>query len=105
MPAPLRIFALSLASVVITAAVTPCPPNLEAHLTSATSEAADLSMRAKCPCSCSGGGAAGLATTHLDFACEREPLSAPQALAWAFATEFSTGLPARPLSALEAVPI
>lgn len=67
MPSALRALAILVIGVVITSSVVPCPPLLVGQ---DSDGAVELSMRAKCPCSCSDGTAPSGSSTHLDVGIE-----------------------------------
>jgi hypothetical protein len=102
---PRRILALLVASAVLLAATTPCPPIPDAHLASSSDGSSDVGMQAKCPCSCNGSQAPRHTSTHLDFAVDPDARDAPLAVAWIPIVGTHRTLSAAPYAPLEPVPI
>lgn len=76
---PRRLLGALLLAVVTTAAILPCAPLALAEV----ADAGEITMRAKCPCSCSGGDAPSTAVTHLDAGLRPDDLASGLALVFA----------------------
>ena len=97
---PRRAFGMLLLAVVTTAAVLPCT-----LLPGAAVGDVEVSMRAKCPCSCSDGPTASSAVTHLDVGVLRAETDATTPLGVGHVALRHPRAPHEPFFARDRIPI